>query len=241
MRSSMALSRSSPVCTLRAAARLMCQTFLPRMPALTCHSPSLPHDARSHEPAVRTLASAHLHAFTPRNSVKISYRSHLHERAEKVASTCDESRRMPVLVTKDFAPRHGGIQRCMSRLAQELARRNERVVVVAPRTAGCAEYDATQHFRTLRYPGSGRIASFAAMTLWLLAARLRAREGYTLASLWFPDGLAACLLPRPLRGKLAVLAHGSEIAPRRGGLRRRRHALRLRPRRRDRCQQPVHA
>ena len=62
------------------------------------------------------------------------------------------------------------------------------------------------------------------MTLWLLGARLVQKKSYTVASMWFPGGLAACLLPRLLRGRLAVLAHGTEIAPERAGL--RRHIMR---------------
>jgi phosphatidylinositol alpha-1,6-mannosyltransferase len=131
---------------------------------------------------------------------------------------------MAVLVTNDFPPLHGGIQRCMSRLAQELSLRDERVVVVAPVTPGSAAFDASQHFRVLRYPVFNRITSFAAMTLWLLRARISDQKSYTVASVWFPGGLAACLLPRPLRGRLGVLAHGSEIAPEKTGL--RRHVMR---------------
>jgi phosphatidylinositol alpha-1,6-mannosyltransferase len=128
---------------------------------------------------------------------------------------------MPVLVTNDFPPQHGGIQRCMSRIAQELASRNERIVVVAPRTEGSAAFDEVQHFRISRYPGRERITQFATMTLWLARASLMTKDRYTVASMWFPGGLAALLLPRALRGRLGVLAHGSEIAPQRGGLRRR--------------------
>jgi phosphatidylinositol alpha-1,6-mannosyltransferase len=108
----------------------------------------------------------------------------------------------------------------MSRVAQELSLRNEPVVVVAPRAAGSTGFDAAQRFRVFRYPGVGRVSSFAAMTLWLFGARVTTRGSYMVASMWFPGGLAACFLPRPLRGRLGVLAHGSEIAPERGGLRR---------------------
>jgi phosphatidylinositol alpha-1,6-mannosyltransferase len=127
---------------------------------------------------------------------------------------------MAILVSNDFPPAHGGIQRYISRLANELVVRGEPVVVVAPQHRGSAGYDAHQHFRVLRYPGRRRITTFLTMTLWLLAARLGARNRYTIASMWFPAGLAACLLPRFLRGRLAVLAHGTEIAPDRGGVRR---------------------
>jgi phosphatidylinositol alpha-1,6-mannosyltransferase len=112
----------------------------------------------------------------------------------------------------------------MSRLAHELTLRSEPVVVVAPQTPGSRDFDTRQRFRVLRYPRAGRVESFIAMALWLFRARLGARNGYIIASMWFPAGLAACLLPRFLRGRLGVLAHGSEIAPSRGGF--RRHVMR---------------
>jgi phosphatidylinositol alpha-1,6-mannosyltransferase len=131
---------------------------------------------------------------------------------------------MAVLVTNDFPPHHGGIQRCMSRIAEELARSDGQVIVVAPAGGASSAYDDAARFRVLRYPAFERITSLLTMTLWLLSARLTARNTYTVASMWFPGGLAACLLPRAIRGRLGILAHGTEIAPGRGGL--RRHAMR---------------
>lgn len=129
-----------------------------------------------------------------------------------------------MLVTNDFPPLHGGIQRFMSRIAHELALCDETVVVVAPRIAGSEGFDRGERFRILRYPGFERVSSFAAMTLWLVRACIGAKNSYTIASMWFPGGLAAALLPRFLRGRLGVLAHGTEIAPERNGL--RRHVMR---------------
>jgi phosphatidylinositol alpha-1,6-mannosyltransferase len=129
---------------------------------------------------------------------------------------------MALVVTNDFPPNRGGIQRMMSLLAQELAVREERVVVVAPQVAGSAAYDAGQRFRVSRYLNKNRLVSTLAMTAHVLIARLRMRrDALTVASMWFPGGLAACVVPRALRGRLAILAHGTEIAPSRGGLRRR--------------------
>jgi phosphatidyl-myo-inositol dimannoside synthase len=126
---------------------------------------------------------------------------------------------MAVLVTNDFPPLHGGIQRYMSRLAEELKLAGEPVTVVAPWTTGSAASDADAAVRILRYPEFGRAASFAAMTFWLFWACLTSKNRYIVASVWFPGGLAACLLPRNVRGRLGVLAHGSEIAPQRAGFR----------------------
>jgi phosphatidylinositol alpha-1,6-mannosyltransferase len=131
---------------------------------------------------------------------------------------------MAVLVTNDFPPHHGGIQRCMYRLAQELSVRGEAVTVVAPKLSGSADFDRRQNFRVLRYPGTGRLAGFITMFFYLLRARLAAPASYTVASMWFPGGLAACLIPKFLRGRLGILAHGAEVAPARGGL--RRHVMR---------------
>jgi phosphatidylinositol alpha-1,6-mannosyltransferase len=127
---------------------------------------------------------------------------------------------MAVLVTNDFPPAHGGIQRVMARLAQELALQKEPILVVAPRLPGSDSFDAAQRFEVLRYRGRGRVLSFAGMFFSLLYARLASRDFITLASIWFPAGLAACLLPPIVRGKLIVFAHGAEIAPRKGGIRR---------------------
>jgi phosphatidylinositol alpha-1,6-mannosyltransferase len=128
---------------------------------------------------------------------------------------------MTVLVTNDFPPSRGGIQRVMSLLAQELALRDEPVVVVAPRLVGSRAFDAVQKFRVRRYPGKGRVAGFFSMAAHVLRAQLLSKDALTIASIWFPSGLAACLMPRAIRGRFAVLAHGTEIAPRRGGPRRR--------------------
>jgi phosphatidylinositol alpha-1,6-mannosyltransferase len=135
--------------------------------------------------------------------------------------TCAEVGQMAVLVTNDFPPDHGGIQRLMSQLARELARRNEHIFVIAPRRPGFRAFDSVQTYRIARYPGKSRIAGFAFMTAYTLWARLVSRDPLTIASMWFPAGLAACLVPSFMRGRLAVLAHGTEVAPTRGGIRRR--------------------
>ena len=133
---------------------------------------------------------------------------------------CAEVGTMAVLVTNDFPPNHGGIQRFLSRLAQELRLSGEPVVVVAPHIDAAAQYDAMQNYRIVRYAQRGRALSFFSMTLALLWARLTTKDPITIASMWFPGGLAACILPKFLRGRLGIIAHGTEIAPEKGGLRR---------------------
>ncbi len=136
------------------------------------------------------------------------------------ASICAEATTMAVLVTNDFPPNHGGIQRFLSRLAQELCVAGEPVVVVAPQITGSAQFDAAQKYRVVRYAQRGRAISFFAMTAALFMARLTTKDPVTIASMWFPGGLAACIVPKFMRGRLGVIAHGTEIAPEKGGVRR---------------------
>jgi phosphatidylinositol alpha-1,6-mannosyltransferase len=143
------------------------------------------------------------------------------EVSEELIARAPNVQRMAVFVTNDFPPDRGGIQRMMSRLAQEFAKLEHRVCVVAPRLKGSEAYDKGQTFRVFRYPGKSRAVSFAAMIAYVLTARITSNKPLTIASMWFPAGLAACLLPRFIRGRLTVFAHGSEIAPARGGARRR--------------------
>jgi phosphatidyl-myo-inositol dimannoside synthase len=138
----------------------------------------------------------------------------------KTAIVNAEGANMPVVVTNDFPPNNGGIQRVMSLLAQVLALEEESVLVIAPQVPGSKAVDALAQFRILRYPGTGRILSFAAMTAYVFWARVTSRHPLTIASMWFPAGLAICFVPRFLRGRVAILAHGAEIAPSRGGIRR---------------------
>ena len=127
---------------------------------------------------------------------------------------------MAVLVANDFPPARGGIQRYVERLADALRERSEPVLVLAPATGERPTGDAERPYSVRRYPGRGKLLGFCGMLAWLAFARAGMRRSATIAAIWFPAGLAAVLLPRPLRGRLVVLAHGSEIAPSRGGLRR---------------------
>jgi phosphatidylinositol alpha-1,6-mannosyltransferase len=127
---------------------------------------------------------------------------------------------MPVLVTFDFPPAFGGIQRYVARLADSLASLGERVVVVAPRQPGSSAYDAALTVPVRRFECSTKVTGIVNAML-ATARAYRAGDRWTIASSWFPAGLAAALLPRPMRGRLAILAHGSEIAARPGTLRDR--------------------
>jgi phosphatidylinositol alpha-1,6-mannosyltransferase len=126
---------------------------------------------------------------------------------------------VPVLLTSDFPPSRGGIQRYIERLAEHLQASGAQVTVVAPAAAGSAGSDAGRPYRVVRVPCRGRISGVLCLLGGLLFARLKARDEISLASSWFPAGVAAALLPRALRGRLAVLAHGTELASRGKGVR----------------------
>jgi len=126
---------------------------------------------------------------------------------------------MPILITSDFPPLRGGIQRYMAKVA-ELLSSADKTVVVACAAHGDRAYDQLQDFQIVRYGGRGRLWSFFAMLSASLRAMAHERPTYTLASIWFPSGLVAAIIPRPIRGPLGVFVHGAEVAPSRRGLRR---------------------
>lgn len=110
---------------------------------------------------------------------------------------------MPVLLTFDYPPDYGGIQRYAARLADELTELGMRVELVVP---------------PRRLP---RVVRMLIAALLLPSAHRAAGDEWTIASSWFPAGLVAAMLPQRLRGKLLILAHGSEIAAEGGSLRDR--------------------
>jgi phosphatidylinositol alpha-1,6-mannosyltransferase len=121
---------------------------------------------------------------------------------------------VPILLTSDFPPSRGGIQRYLERLAEHLQASGAQVTVVAPATEGSAASDAGRRYRVVRVPCRGRISAVLYLLGGLLFARLKAPDEVSVASSWFPAGVAAALLPRTFRGRLAVLAHGTELASR---------------------------
>ncbi|MGP6160005.1 MAG: glycosyltransferase family 4 protein [Vulcanimicrobiaceae bacterium] len=133
---------------------------------------------------------------------------------------------MPIVLTNNFPPDYGGIQTYIARLAAEICAANQPVVVVAPKAKGAAAYDASLPYRVVRYPSFGRLPfakALEALAMSVAFARalgsMKARA--TIASAWWPGGIIAALLPQRLRGPLVVIAHGNEIKPSEGGLRRR--------------------
>ncbi len=126
---------------------------------------------------------------------------------------------MPILVTNNYPPAHGGIQTLMSRLAEGLIEREHEVIVIGPREDGCAHYDAAASYPILRYVVYRRPWELFAIAVAYLRALRAARERVTIASVWWPVALALIFVPRRWRGPLAILVHGTEVSPRRKGLR----------------------
>jgi phosphatidylinositol alpha-1,6-mannosyltransferase len=129
---------------------------------------------------------------------------------------------VPVIVTNDFPPETGGIQRVMSHLAAGLAERRLATTVIAPRMAGSDAGDRAARYRVLRYAvHPQRFIGMLAMIPPYLKAIRRARDKMTVASIWWPSGVAVALVPRWLRGPYVIIAYGSEIKPSKAGFRRR--------------------
>jgi phosphatidylinositol alpha-1,6-mannosyltransferase len=126
---------------------------------------------------------------------------------------------VPVVLTFDFPPAHGGIQIYALRMAQELRVLGWPVAVVAPAQPGASALDASLGLNVTRFPGRGPLRVLAAIPALLRASRATA-DGNTIALSWLP-GLAAAVVPRRLRGRLTLLVHGTELDVRPGSLRDR--------------------
>lgn len=122
---------------------------------------------------------------------------------------------MPVLVTNEFPPAgHGGIGTYVLRLAGEIAAAGRDVVVVAPQAAGDAAFDAALPYRVCRF-ALNEAEPLPLVLARIAKATIRAHgmtsDRSTIAASWIRTGAACAMLPRSLRGPLAILAHGSEI------------------------------
>jgi phosphatidylinositol alpha-1,6-mannosyltransferase len=124
-----------------------------------------------------------------------------------------------IIVSNVYPPRHGGIEKLMSRLA-ELRARCGTCVVVAPRVPGSDAYDADAPYRVIRYRDARKPANVVAIAFAFVQALALVRDRTTIASNWWPAGAPLALVPRFWRGPLAVFAHGSDVAPEKSGLRR---------------------
>jgi phosphatidyl-myo-inositol dimannoside synthase len=122
--------------------------------------------------------------------------------------------RFMVIVTSDFPPpAHGGIERYMISLSRALSNQGE-LVVVAPYVSECETHDTTLPYRILRYRRN-RKAGWLLEVLQIIQAAVRAHhlsnDRRTIASSWIRSGFACALLPKQIRGELAIIAHGTEV------------------------------
>jgi len=117
---------------------------------------------------------------------------------------------MPVIVTADFPPAIGGIQRYMERVAECFAASGNSVAVVAPALPDAV--DLGRGYEVVRYATGSRLATLLAMDRAIAGAERRVGDGVLIASSWIPAGLVAARRRVLSRGKLAILAFGSEIA-----------------------------
>ena len=127
---------------------------------------------------------------------------------------------MSIIVSNVYPPDRGGIQTMMAALAGIAAGMDGGVVVVAPDMPGSAIFDAAAPYRVIRYPDLRKPANAIAIAIAFVRALGIARDRTTIGANWWPVGLALVLVPRFMRGKLAIFAHGSDVAPGKGGLRK---------------------
>lgn len=119
---------------------------------------------------------------------------------------------MPVLLTADFPPAHGGIQRYIAALAEALHEDAYPVAVAAPGLPATPG-DAQLPYPVIRFGQVGRWRRFARMYDALGRAHALVGDGITIASSWLPAGLVGAAYHRDHPEQLAILAHGSELAP----------------------------
>lgn len=109
-----------------------------------------------------------------------------------------------LLVTNDFPPKVGGIQRYLYDLWSRLPA--EEVTVLAPRYAGDAGFDAAQSFRIERYPAPVLLPS---RRLVAFVRRLADESGASLVL--FDPGLPLGLAGRRLGLPYGIVLHGAEV------------------------------
>ncbi len=128
---------------------------------------------------------------------------------------------MPVIMTADFPPAHGGIQRYADRLAYALHQQGLPLAVIAPDQPEAASHDQHLPFRVIRYPRQGRAKTMQRMWEALQATLASTADDHLIAMSWNPTGIVASAYARLHPAvRLTILAHGSEIARQDGLLRR---------------------
>jgi glycosyltransferase involved in cell wall biosynthesis len=126
-----------------------------------------------------------------------------------------------VILTSDFPPSFGGIQRTAERLASVAHELGVRVAVVAAASSGDAAFDRALPYPVLRYHATSLAGSLQPMAKLTRRAVRMVRADRLVATIWSPPGLAAVLLRLTgLRIPVTVIAHGTDIANQNGLLRR---------------------
>ncbi len=117
-----------------------------------------------------------------------------------------------LVLTPDYCPDEGGVQRLLATIADGLAVRND-VTVVAPVTPGDGDYDATVAYRVRRYRYAGPRLMKALHLAWAAAPLVRRHDvlfcGHVAAA------PAAWLLGFIFRKPYFVYVHALEITPER--------------------------
>jgi phosphatidylinositol alpha-1,6-mannosyltransferase len=125
-----------------------------------------------------------------------------------------------IVLTSDFPPAIGGIQRYCASLAEALAASGHAVHVVAPEADGDAGFDTAAPYRVTRVRGRG-FALVPALASGLRRALDRA-DGpvHVIVSGWKPAGIAAALARTRGAFSTTYVTFGSEIAHQQSPLRR---------------------
>lgn len=125
-----------------------------------------------------------------------------------------------VVVSPDFPPASGGIQRMTERIARLAFEDGVRVAVVAPKAGAYAAYDATLPFMVFRYEAGSQTQTILSMARMTRHAVRMIRAERIVAMLWKPPGLAAALLRLSgLRVPVTVVTHGTDVAKQVGVIR----------------------
>jgi len=127
---------------------------------------------------------------------------------------------MPILVTRDFPPSRGGIQRYCEGLADALNASGHPVCVITVEQPNTVEYDTSRPFPIVRLPEQGRLLTGVRTIAAIADARHTIKDGRIIAAIWQPCGYEALIANYARDSRVTIVAHGSEITKQREGLRR---------------------
>lgn len=113
-------------------------------------------------------------------------------------------------VTQDFPPHVGGIQTYALRLAGELARSCDELVLLAPRVSGWREVDAKLDFEVIRVPSSVDMMP-AGVTPFLIDLAVRRRFDLAFHAQWMTALASVQLLRLGALRSVGIAVHGREL------------------------------